>query len=179
MLAQLLNKLSRLVIAFLPRSKVACMMSLKFLFFVTFTWEWERGETSVLCSASIWVLHFNKSLTMKTYSCCLDVYACVYYTNMLHRSTDKSFSSSTACLSQGPGGTRARQGDGGHPSWVSFGGLRSPQPGPQSPSLWVSVSPQSWRGSLGTYLSLDASIFAGHTSLGCPSTLFRVLAKHA
>ena len=62
-MAQLLNKLSRLVIAFLPRSKVACMMSLKFLFFVTFTWEWERGEkaglklsiqkTKVMMSSSI------------------------------------------------------------------------------------------------------------------------------
>lgn len=41
------------------------MASLKLLnlFFVIFTWEWERGETSVLCSAYIWVLHFQKSFT--------------------------------------------------------------------------------------------------------------------
>lgn len=33
--------------------------------------------------------------------------------------------------------------------------------------------PSELEGSLGTCLSLDAFIFAGHTSLGCPSTLFR------
>lgn len=40
-------------------------------------------------------------------------------------------------------------------------------------------SPSELRGLTGTCLSLDAFIFAGHTSLGCPSTLFRGLVKHA
>ena len=52
------------------------MVSLEF-FFVTFTWEWERGKTSVLCSASIWVLHFkvfDKENTHVAWTCML---ACI------------------------------------------------------------------------------------------------------
>lgn len=46
-------------------------------------------------------------------------------------------------------------------------------------TLACGSAPQTWRGSPGTCLSLDISIFACHASLVCPSTLFRVSAKHA
>ena len=59
------------------------MVSPKFLFFVTFTWEWERGETSVLCSASIWVLHFKNLLQRKhahvAWMCMLVCISCACY----------------------------------------------------------------------------------------------------